>query len=120
MAEFMMAMLVCRDLEKSKIFYRDTIGLKLISDASPHWIDFDLGGGRRLGLHPAGEHLPIIPGSLQLTFAVANTDSLVSDARTAGVRIFQDPFNDKFGRVAVLADPDGYPVQVMSPVQGSR
>ena len=120
MAEFMMAMLVCSNLEKSKLFYRDIIGLTLVTDASPHWIDFDLGAGRRLGLHPAGDRLPIIPGSLQLTFAVLNADSLVSDARTAGVRIFQDPFNDNFGRVAVISDPDGYPVQVMSPVQASR
>lgn len=119
MADFMMALLVCRDLARSKAFYRDVIGLTVVTDAAPHWVDFDLGAGRRLGLHPAKESQMIIPGSLQLTFAVQNVDSMVSDARTAGVAIFQDPFNDKFGRVAVLADPDGYPVQVMSPVQAS-
>ena len=115
MSHFMMAMLICRDLQRSKVFYRDVIGLVVVTDASPHWIDFDLGNGRRLGLYPAQDPAQVLPGSMQLTFAVSSADSMVSDARTAGVQIFQDPFNDKFGRVAVISDPDGYPVQVMSP-----
>ena len=115
MADFMMAMLVCRDLTRSKGFYRDIVGLTMVTDATPHWVDFDLGAGRRLGLHPATENQLIVPGSLQLTFAVMNVDSMVSDARTAGWQIFQDPFNDQFGRVAVIADPDGYPVQIATP-----
>lgn len=115
-----MAMLIVSDLSVSKAFYRDVLGLQLVTDASPAWIDFDLGQGRRLGLHPSSSSLPIVPGSLQLTFAVVNVDKLVSDARTAGITIFQDPFDDTFGRLAVISDPDGYPVQVMSPAKAHR
>ena len=52
------------------------------------------------------------PGSLQLGFTVENVDTFVADARAMGVPVFQDPYDDPFGRIAVIADPDGYPIQV--------
>ena len=115
MATFALAMLVCADLERSKRFYRTILGLRLNTDAAPHWVDFDLGEGRMLGLHPAGEGLTVKPGSLQLGFHVEDVDKFVTDARTAGVPILQEPHDESFGRIAVLAAPDGYPVQVATP-----
>ena len=109
---FNMAMLVCADLSRSRDFYRNVLGLRVGTDALPHWVDFDLGGGVKLGLHPAGDHLIVRPGSLQLAFWVADVDRFVTDLRVAGVPILQEPFEQNFGRVAVIADPDGYPVQV--------
>jgi len=108
-------MIVCADLERSKQFYRTILDLKLGRDAAPHWVDFDLGDGRMLGLHPASETLAVKPGSLQLGFYVDDIDKFVTDARTAGVRILQEPHDEGFGRMAVIADPDGYPVQVATP-----
>jgi predicted enzyme related to lactoylglutathione lyase len=108
-------MIVCADLERSKQFYRTILELKLGTDAAPHWVDFDLGEGRMLGLHPASESLTVKPGSLQLGFSVDDVDKFVTDARTAGVTILQEPHDESFGRIAVIADPDGYPVQVATP-----
>jgi predicted enzyme related to lactoylglutathione lyase len=59
------------------------------------------------------------PGSLQLAFYVDDIDKFVTDARTAGVTILQDPHDESFGRLAVIADPDGYAVQVATP-RGAR
>jgi catechol 2,3-dioxygenase-like lactoylglutathione lyase family enzyme len=118
-AKFAMAMIVSSDLERSKAFYRTILELKLGTDAAPHWVDFDLGGGRRLGLHPSSESLTVKPGSLQLAFYVDDIDKFVTDARTAGVTILQDPHDESFGRLAVIADPDGYAVQVATP-RGAR
>ena len=115
MTSFAMAMLVCSNLARSRDFYRDIVGLKLRTNAVPHWVDFELNDGSVLGLHPASRSLSVKPGSLQLVFHVANVDGFVTDARTAGVRILQEPFEESFGRVAVIADPDGYPVQVGTP-----
>jgi predicted enzyme related to lactoylglutathione lyase len=112
---FAMAMLVCSNLTRSRDFYRNIFGLKIRTNAAPHWIDFELDGGTVLGLHPASETLPVRPGSLQLVFHVPNVDTFVTDARTAGVRVLQEPFDESFGRLAVLADPDGYAVQVSTP-----
>jgi catechol 2,3-dioxygenase-like lactoylglutathione lyase family enzyme len=114
-ATFALAMIVCADLQRSKQFYRTILDLKLGTDAAPHWIDFDLGDGRRLGLHPASDSLTVKPGSVQLGFYVDEVDKFVTDARTAGVPILQEPHDEGFGRLAVIADPDGYPIQVATP-----
>ncbi|HEX3462604.1 MAG TPA: VOC family protein [Candidatus Elarobacter sp.] len=115
MATFALAMLVCADLERSKRFYGTILGLKAGTGAAPHWARFDLGEGRTLGLLPASESLTVRPGSLQLGFHVDDVDKFVTDARTAGVPILQEPHDESFGRIAVIADPDGYPVQVATP-----
>jgi lactoylglutathione lyase len=115
MTAFAMAMLVCSDLGRSRAFYRDVMALRVGTDAFPDWVDFDLGDGRRLGLHPQSETLLVRAGSLQLGFNVDNVDTFITDARTAGARILQDPHEQTFGRVAVIADPDGYVIQVFSP-----
>jgi catechol 2,3-dioxygenase-like lactoylglutathione lyase family enzyme len=115
MTTFAMAMLVCSNLARSREFYRDILTLRMGTDAFPEWVDFDLGDGRRLGLHPVSDSLAVRPGSLQLGFLVENVDAFIADARTAGVRVLQDPYEQSFGRVAVIADPDGYVIQVFSP-----
>jgi predicted enzyme related to lactoylglutathione lyase len=115
MAAFAMAMLVCSDLARSRAFYRDMLGLRIGTDASPDWVDFELGDGQRLGLHPDSETLLVRPGSLQLAFNVDNVDAFITDARMSGVRVLQDPYDQVNGRVAVITDPDGYVIQVFSP-----
>jgi catechol 2,3-dioxygenase-like lactoylglutathione lyase family enzyme len=112
MTTFAMAMLVCRDLTASRNFYRNILGLTIGTDAMPHWVDFDLGDGHLLGLHPATPSTGVHPGTLQLGFYVDDVDGFVMDAQVAGVTILQEPFDEKFARMAVIADPDGYPVQI--------
>ena len=115
MTAFAMAMLVCSDLARSRAFYRDVLNLRIGTDASPDWVDFEMGDGQRLGLHPDSETLLVRPGSLQLAFNVDNVASFIIDARTTGVRVLQDPYDQASGRVAVITDPDGYVIQVFSP-----
>ena len=106
MTAFAMAMLVCSDLARSRAFYRDVLSLRIGTDASPDWVDFELGDGQRLGLHPDSETLMVRPGSLQLGFNVDNVDAFITDARMAGVRdACKTPTIRVFGRVAVITDP---------------
>ena len=118
MATFSIAMLVCADLARSRDFYRDVLGLRLIADRRPHGVEFELANGSSLGLHPKSDLLAVRPGSLQLGFTVENVDRFVADCAVLGVPIFQDPYDESFGRVAVISDPDGYPIQVGSPKRG--
>jgi len=106
-------MLVCADLDRSREFYRDVLNLK-VKTSNDRWVEFDLGNGVSLGIHKKTEILAVRPGSLQLGFTVEDADKFVADARTMGVPVFQDPYDDTFGRVAIIGDPDGYPVQVVS------
>jgi predicted enzyme related to lactoylglutathione lyase len=114
-AKFSIVMLVCSDLIRSRDFYRDVLGLKLVADRAPHWIEFDLRDGTSLGLHPKSDLLAVRPGSLQLGFSVENVDKFTADCVALGVPVFQDPYDEPFGRIAVISDPDGYPIQVGSP-----
>jgi len=107
-------MLVCADLKRSRDFYRDVLGLRVKNDKSPHWVDFDLGNGATLVLHPKTELVAVRPGSLQLGFNVDNVDTFIADCASLNVPVFQDPYDESFGRIAIIGDPDGYPVQVMS------
>jgi len=108
-------MLVCSDLERSRDFYKNSLGLRLIDDRSPHWIEFELAPGISFGLHPRSPLLAVRPGSLQLGFTVDNVDKFVADCASMHVPVLQYPYEESFGRVAVIADPDGYPIQVSTP-----
>lgn len=106
-------MLVCSDLERSRNFYRDILKLE-IQSATDQSVDFDLGSGASLSIHKRTKLLAVRPGSLQLGFSVDDVDALVAHARALGVPIFQDPYDEAMTRVAIISDPDGYPVQVVS------
>jgi catechol 2,3-dioxygenase-like lactoylglutathione lyase family enzyme len=107
-------MLVCAELKRSRDFYRDVMGLKLKTDKTPNWIEFELGNGTTLVLHPKTELVAVRPGSLQLGFTVDNVDRFVADCASLNVPVFQDPYDEAAGRIAIIGDPDGYPIQVMS------
>ena len=120
MTKFWVAMLVCANLERSRDFYRDVLGLKLKTDQTPNWVEFELGNGAMLVLHPKNDLVAVRPGSLQLGFTVDNVDRFVADCAAFKVPVFQDPYDESFGRIAIIGDPDGYPVQVMSPSRKRR
>jgi catechol 2,3-dioxygenase-like lactoylglutathione lyase family enzyme len=111
---FSVVMLVCRDLARSRDFYRNVMGLKVLSDRSPHWIEFELAKGVTFGLHQGGDLLAVRPGSLQLGFTVESVDRFVADCGTLAVPILQYPYNEGNLRIAVISDPDGYPIQIGS------
>ncbi|MGA7355230.1 MAG: VOC family protein [Candidatus Cybelea sp.] len=112
MATFSIVMLVCADLTRSRDFYRDVIGLPVRQDLPKRPVRFELGNGAILSLHRKSDVLAVRPGSLQLGFVVDDVDRFVADCVARGVPIFQDPYDEPFGRVAVIGDPDGYPLQV--------
>jgi len=105
-------MLICADIARSRDFYRDVLGLSLKRDAVPEWVNFDLGGGALLGLHPKTELLAVRPGSLQLGFSVDDVDRFVAECAKKGAPIFQYPSDESFGRFAMIGDPDGYAIQI--------
>jgi catechol 2,3-dioxygenase-like lactoylglutathione lyase family enzyme len=108
-------MLVCSDLSRSRDFYRTVLGLRLLDDRSPHWIEFALASdGVTLVLHPRSELLAVRPGSLQLGFNVDNVEKFIADCATMNVPVLQYPYEEGKLKLAVISDPDGYPIQVAS------
>jgi lactoylglutathione lyase len=115
MATFALSMLVSKDPARSREFYRDVLGLKLATDTAPHWVDFDLGYGVMLGIHPEDDGLSVKPGSLSNGFAVDDVDGFIAGVKSHGVPVVQQPQDEPFGRHALILDPDGYVVQVYTP-----
>jgi len=107
-------MLVCKDLTRSRDFYRTVMGLRLRSERTPHWVEFELSNGVTLGLHQSSDLLAVRPGSLQLGFSVESVDKFIADCTTLQVPILQYPYDEGPLRIAVISDPDGYPIQIGS------
>jgi lactoylglutathione lyase len=114
MATFTLAMLMSNDLVRSRDFYRDVIGLTVGVDQPPHWVDLILDGDMRLGLHPADSRMPVLPGSMSLGFSVDDVDAFVAAAKAKGVEVMSEPRDAEFGRLAIVRDPDGYAVQLVT------
>jgi catechol 2,3-dioxygenase-like lactoylglutathione lyase family enzyme len=120
--------LVVRDLARSLEFYR-LLGWSA-EPAGPH-VSFVFDNGLRVELdqyefaqiwhrgspEPAG-------GAIVLSLTVeprADVDAIVQRLAGAGHRVTQRPYDAFWGsRFAVVADPDGYQIGLMSPVEEER
>lgn len=102
------------DVERAKTFYRDTLGLTLVSEEPPFALVFDANGIMvRLGM---GKELPKVPGTV-LGWQVPEIESAVRDLTSNGVSFerFNGLEQDAAGiwtsptgaRVAWFRDPDG-------------
>lgn len=105
-----MVMVVVSDMDRSVEFYRDVLGLKL-GYASPHWSQFEV-GATVLGLHPAGETVSVNPEvGVSFGFYVDDLDAVLAEVTGRGARLMRRT-DEGFGQLALLADPDGYTVQL--------
>jgi catechol 2,3-dioxygenase-like lactoylglutathione lyase family enzyme len=102
------------DVERAKVFYRDTLGLTLVSEEPPFALVFDANGIMvRLGM---GKELPKVPGTV-LGWKVPEIESAVTELAARGVRFerFEGMKQDEAGiwtaptgaKVAWFRDPDG-------------
>lgn len=102
------------DVDRAKSFYRDTLGLRLISEEPPFALVFDANGIMlRLGM---GKQLPPASGTV-LGWQVPDIESIVRTLGAAGVQFERYEFlkQDDLGiwtsptgaKVAWFKDPDG-------------
>jgi catechol 2,3-dioxygenase-like lactoylglutathione lyase family enzyme len=102
------------DVDRARAFYRDTLGLRLVSEEPPFALVFDANGIMlRLGM---GKTLPQVPGTV-LGWQVPDVTAAVKDLAKAGVRFERYPpmKQDELGvwtaptgaKVAWFKDPDG-------------
>jgi catechol 2,3-dioxygenase-like lactoylglutathione lyase family enzyme len=102
------------DVARAKSFYRDQLGLRLVTEEPPFALVFEANGIMlRLGM---GKELPQNPGTV-LGWQVPDLTAAVQDLKQAGVRferyefLEQDPMgiwtSPTGARVAWFKDPDG-------------
>jgi len=108
-----------RDLDRAITFYRNTLGLQFLFQASPKLAFFDC-NGLRLMLSvpesPAFDH----PGSI-LYFNVTNIEEAYKDLRDKGVSFRAEPhliakLQDREVWMAFFDDPEGNLLALMSEV----
>ena len=96
------------DMSAAVAFYRDVLGLPLLSE-SPFWTEFDT-GQTKLALHPASVENPA--GSVQLGLGTPNLDGFHANGQNGGL-IFTSPPTEVHGvRIARFRDPDGAEISV--------
>jgi catechol 2,3-dioxygenase-like lactoylglutathione lyase family enzyme len=109
--------LTTRDLDRSKAFYRDTLGLPLLFEAGT-MIFFDMGGTRLLigTENTAGE-----PGGSVLYLEAPDIDTLAPTLEAKGVRflgpsqVVQRTATHEL-KIRAFRDPDGNVLQLMGNV----
>jgi catechol 2,3-dioxygenase-like lactoylglutathione lyase family enzyme len=94
------------DVERSIQFY-ETLGLRLIVKALPHYARFECpNGDSTFSLHQSGNAQPT--GNTWIYFEVDEPDKVVDDLVNKGI-VFEEMPNDKdwLWRESRLKDPDG-------------
>ncbi len=121
----MMTMINVSDMGRSVKFYRETLGLKLRFE-SPGWSEFEVGNGVTLALHGGAQPSDSgvrsgepVAGTASIGFGVENVDKACQELKAKGARFVMDPRDrEREGvRLAVLVDPDGFPISLAQPLR---
>lgn len=115
--------LICSDYARSKAFYTETLGFRVIREVyraeRDSWkLDLEVGPGVSLELFsfPAPPPRPSRPeaqGLRHLAFAVPDVDAVIATLSERGVTcepVRVDEFTDR--RFTFFADPDGLPIEL--------
>ena len=98
------------DMQRSRAFYRDVLGIPVEGD--DHWAEATFSDGLRFALHEA--HGDVAPGTAVIDLEVADIDAAVTSLREAGVEVGAVA-REEYGCFADFRDPDGYRLQLFQP-----
>lgn len=110
--------LYVRDMEKSKAFYTDVLGLTVVEAVSgPNFVTLRPAGGSLIALQDkaAAKFPPALEeqsGSVELSFEVDDVDGTWKRWRDNGVEIVADPVDLPFGRYFLAKDHEGHYLSV--------
>lgn len=115
--------IICSDYSRSKLFYTDVLGLKVIREVyrqerNSYKLDLELNGQYVIELFsfphpPARVSGPEACGLRHLAFAVKSLDTAVADLNAKGVTTEKIRIDEHTGRrFTFFADPDGLPLEL--------
>jgi catechol 2,3-dioxygenase-like lactoylglutathione lyase family enzyme len=109
--------IVVSDLERSKRFYTDVLGLEVMLEGEGY-VRFRGEGGFSIGM----EQRPLeqVGGrGIEIVVLVDDVDRRYGQMSAKGARFAGPPADQDWGaRHAWLEDPDGYPMSIFSPLDG--
>ncbi len=98
------------NMERSIAFYRDVLGLPLLTRVGETWAELDAGGGLIIGLHPANPPATAVPGTGGAINVELRTtqplDEVVRQLRDRGVQFVGEIVSYPVVRLIPLLDPD--------------
>ena len=114
---------ICSDYERSKRFYSETLGLRVIRETyrperSSYKLDLEINGGVQIELFsfphpPARPSYPEACGLRHIAFAVADIEETVSELGRKGVAFEPVRIDELTGKKFVFfKDPDDLPIEV--------
>ena len=117
------AAIICADYERSRRFYVDTLGLRIIAEnyreARRSWkLDLALPDGSQLELFsfpnaPARPSFPEAQGLRHLAFVVDDVQQCKSELEAKGIAVEAVRVDEFTGRrFTFFADPDGLPLEL--------
>lgn len=115
--------IICSDYEKSKHFYTEILGLKIIAEAyraerNSYKLDLAVANGTQLELFsfpnpPARPSRPEACGLRHLAFAVADVEAVKIELEANSIYVEPiriDEYTDR--KFTFFADPDGLPLEI--------
>ncbi len=103
--------LLVSNMERSKEFYKDILGLR-IKYESPEWVEF-LKDGAVLALHKS--KIKVTNDRAMLNFITSDINDVRSILKSKGVRFYKDIEEDANGKYMIIEDPDGYKILIIEP-----
>ncbi|MBL1377408.1 SMU1112c/YaeR family gloxylase I-like metalloprotein [Zobellella iuensis] len=115
--------IICSDFQRSKAFYSDILGLKILAEnyrenRDSYKLDLALPNGGQIELFsfpspPPRVNNPEAQGLRHLAFVVSSVESVADELRTHGIDVEPirvDEFTGK--RFTFFKDPDGLPLEL--------
>ena len=103
------------DLERTRAFYADRLGVEVLTE-TPGYLRLGGGGGFHIGVEQRAASEVGAPG-IELELQVSDVDALATALREAGVSVTEPSDQDWGARHAWLHDPDGYRLSIWSPIE---
>lgn len=124
------AAIICSDYPRSKRFYTEVLGLKIIAEhyreaRQSYKLDLALPGGSQIELFsfpnaPARPSRPEAQGLRHLAFSVSDVEACKTELETKGIEVEPvrvDPYTGR--RFTFFADPDGLPLELYEAESGT-
>jgi catechol 2,3-dioxygenase-like lactoylglutathione lyase family enzyme len=110
-----------KDVERSKEFYTEKLGFKVLYDFSPEYLAVLTPNKLQIGLHPFRGSLrqATRDQTVGIEFAVDNVDFWYRTLRKRGIRFSEKPKGSWGEREARFTDHDGYRLAISSPARKS-
>ncbi|OFV97738.1 MAG: hypothetical protein A3F68_12745 [Acidobacteria bacterium RIFCSPLOWO2_12_FULL_54_10] len=101
------------DVEKTKLFYRDKMGMKLTEERPGQVVEFE-GGALWFGKWQGQGPVPVTP-AIVIGIEPPSVQALYDKLKAAGVAIANPPKEQSYGWSFMVKDPDGYMIEVEGP-----